>query len=159
MESIRFAALVGALFTVVACGGGGSRGDVSTPTAPTAPPPPPANIAIQSAAVASEGSADEVTVKVANTGGSGQFYIEFWGEPISTTPTGCFAQPGQSCPHPPQQLIGTSQTVTVTAGYSEGLVYTVPPTVSTVKVLTQPVNTAIFSQTACSKVRDFGVCP
>lgn len=155
MSVIRTVSLSIAI-AVSACGGGGSDGGITQPP----PPAAPARVTIKSASVAANGSTDAVSVSLTNSGGAGTFYLEFWGEPIRNTPTGCRVEPGQtSCPHPAQQTIGLSQNVIVSAGYSESLVYNIPPNVSSVKVQTQPVNTAVYSQTDCAKVRDYGTCP
>jgi len=149
--------MLGAALALAACGGSGGANGITAP-----PPQAQAAVAIVSAsAVTGAGTlVDAVSVSVANAGGSGSYYLEFWGEPIRTSPSGCYIQPGQtSCPHPVQQKIGTSQVVSVTAGYAESLSYSVPGTVSSVKVFTQPVNTAVYAETGCAKARDYGACP
>ena len=150
--------VLGLALAAMACGG--SSGS-STPTAPYVPPPPAAVMLTSASSVPSaDGFTDDVHVMLTNSGGAGTFYLEFWGEPLSTTPSGCYLQPGQtSCPHGAQQKIAKSQLVTVSGSYNEALVYTVPSNVSGVKVFTQPVNTAVYAETDCKTVQSFGTCP
>ncbi|HEY5085773.1 MAG TPA: hypothetical protein VII66_00305 [Gemmatimonadaceae bacterium] len=143
---------------LVACGGSGSG---STPTAPYVPPPLPANISISNATLQTTGTTDVVTLTVANSGGTGNFYLEFWGLPIlPTCVTNGPSNPGGTCPYDGMQKLGDAQTVSVTAGYSQSLSYSVPSSdVAAVKAFTQPQDSAAYSETGCVTVRPYGVCP
>lgn len=143
---------------LAACGG--SSGD-STPTGPPAPPLGPAKVALSNGSVATTGVADVVTVTTANSGGAGIYYLEFWGYPILPT---CVSNgpgnPGGTCPNSGMQSLGDAQPVSITAGYSETVSYSVASSiVASVKVFTQPTNTATYAETDCAKVRPYGVCP
>lgn len=143
----------------------GCSGSATSGPAPPPPPPPvvgPTSVVLtQASVVLVEGFTDRVTVGVRNDGGTGDFYIEFWGEPVPTAPSGCKVEPGQTgpCPHPAQSQIGVAQGANVTLGYAQILAYLIDGTVSSVKVKSRPMNTPIYALTACAKVRDFGTCP
>jgi len=148
-----------ALLALVACGGSG--GSDSTPTAPYVPPVPAANISIGAASsyLQANYSTDSVSVALSNSGGSGTFYLDFWGHQISI-PTGCFVQPGQtSCPPTQGQRLASSQTASVTQGYSQSVSYAVPANVTSVRVFTEPVNSEVYILTDCKTVSASGACP
>ncbi len=134
---------------MLACGGG------SEPTAPTPTPAPvvgPAAVTVLTASAtyfpaSTPYDIDEITIRLKNGGGSGGYYLEFWALPNS--------------PNGPSRK-AESQTVTVTQGYEETLTYRINGLgrIQAVKVRTQPVNTAAYSQTDCKVLRtEPSYCP
>lgn len=94
---------------------------------------------------------DDVSLHLHNNGGSGDYYIEFW---------------GQNGKVGGNEKINESKSVTILAGYDESLTYRLNAAntgpyyiVATVKVKSRPVNASIYSQSACAAVRFFGICP
>src|SRR6266542_3087852 len=103
--------------SLLACSAEKATSPSVTATPPAPIDPGPTSVIITAASFVDQGSSDLVTVALQNDGGTGDFYLEFWGEVIRTSPSGCVLQPGQtSFPHPAQVTIGLSQGVNVTAG-------------------------------------------
>lgn len=152
---------LGLVLLSAACGGSGGGGtSIVAPPPPPPPPPPPAHVAMTAASstLMSDHLTDSVAVSLANSGGPGTFYLEFWGRDI-TVPSGCYAAPGQSCPPTEGQLRATSRAVTVGTGYAQSLAYGVPALVSSVRVFTASENSAVFVRTGCIVVDGSGKCP
>ena len=147
--------VVGIALALAGCGG--SSGGAS-PTAPYAPPPAPAKMAINYAAATEAPSlanpTDVVSLALSNSGGSGSFYLEFWGRDI-TVPTGCFGGP---CPPSQGQRLAVSQALVVAAGYSQAVSYTAPAMVTSVRVFTSQ-NGTDYVLTDCKTTDASGACP
>ena len=123
-------------------------------------PPAPASVKLLTASITRNGIDDRVMVHLKNVGGSGSFYLDFYGERF-VSGSGCKLEPGATtCPHPVQSSVAFSESVEVTAGYEETLQYNIASaSVSSVRVATRPVNTALYSVSSCITVRDYGSCP
>lgn len=122
-------------------------------------PDRPTSVILVSASVVREPLSDAVTVALSNEGGSGDFYLEFFGVRLTNVPGGCrVSAPGAGCPPGPQILVAESNPINVTASYRETLVYDIRDMVSSVRVHSRPTNTAIYSRTSCKVVRSYGAC-
>lgn len=87
---------------------------------------------------------DTITVHLHNSGGTGDFYLEFWG-----------------APPPSYQYVvaGRSDAVSVLAGYDESLMYVVPFDVGGVRVQSRAVNTGAYAVSSCYSWNGTGACP
>lgn len=87
---------------------------------------------------------DTITVHLHNSGGSGDFYLEFWG---AVPPNYAYA------------VAGKSDVVNVLAGYDESLMYVVPFDVGGVRAQSRPVNTGVYAVSGCYTWNGTGTCP
>lgn len=147
----------GSLAVVLGACGGSADGGGSAPTAPLAP----TSVTITSATLSPGAVDDTVRLVVKNSGKSGFYYFDFRGNPLSSTPSGCYAAPGASCPPPPQQQIGATkndvQSIPANATVSIG--YAVPAQVWSVDVRTLSFDGVTWVVTDCLVLRSPGVCP
>jgi hypothetical protein len=116
-------------------------------TAP--PPPPPVDPGATNVTIV---SATPTTVRLRNSGGPGAYQLEVWGRAI-TGPSGCFTEDliEGRCPAFARKL-GAYDPVAVLAGYDESLSIVVTSAeVYGYKVYSRPVNTAVWTQTGCTR--------
>lgn len=148
---MRRASLIVSVVLALGCGGD------DEPTAPA--PPKPASVVVTTASLSANGS--ELTATFQNNGGGGDFIIDLWGY---KTAVGCKTADldvNGHCPYVRQSKLGEIDPIHVTAGYHETLVITPAGSIATITIRSRGLNTAIYSQSSCYIVRNFGAaaCP